>query len=310
VPGDQNPRLTIVKTATPAPVIATVGDVITYSYLVTNTGNVTLTDVTVDDTHLPPAGPLATGPTCPPAAASVAPGQTVTCTATYLTTQADIDNGRVNNTATATGQPPTPAGGPTPPPEVSPPSPWETPIPSRPSLAVVKDSDPDEAHKVGDTITYTYTVTNDGNVTQTDITVTDHLTAPAGPELTVTCPATTLAPAASMTCTAAPYRVTATDARNRNVSNTGTVSGQPPTPAGGTPPPRTTSTSNKVVVPVVTPALAVVLPTGTATVALPDTGNRTPGGWAALIIIIGLFLRAVARHQRRPARPTGPPINR
>ena len=67
-------------------------------FLVTNTGNVTLTGVTVDD---PLVGPVS----CP--VTTLAPGASTTCTATYTLTQADVDAGTVDNTATVTGTPPT-----------------------------------------------------------------------------------------------------------------------------------------------------------------------------------------------------------
>ena len=70
-----------------------VGDVIAYSYLVTNTGNVTMTGpVTVADDRA----------TCDVPGQGLAPGASVTCTATYTVTQADLDAGAVMNTATAT----------------------------------------------------------------------------------------------------------------------------------------------------------------------------------------------------------------
>ena len=66
--------------------------------MVTNTGNVTLTGVTVDD---PKVGTV----TCP--ATTLAPAESTTCTATYTLTQADVDAGEVVNNATASGTPPT-----------------------------------------------------------------------------------------------------------------------------------------------------------------------------------------------------------
>ena len=71
------------------------GQVISYGYVVTNTGNVTL------------AGPFsvsddkATDESCP-ATATLAPGASITCTASYTITQADIDAGSVVNVASAT----------------------------------------------------------------------------------------------------------------------------------------------------------------------------------------------------------------
>ena len=72
---------------------------ITYSYKVTNTGNVTLNPVTVTD----PLSGLSTI-SCP--ATLLAAGATETCTATYTTTQADVTRGSITNTATATATSP------------------------------------------------------------------------------------------------------------------------------------------------------------------------------------------------------------
>ena len=92
----QDPKLAIVKTATPTTYNA-VDQVISYSYLLTNTGNVTLSgpfSVTDDK---------ATDEACPATPASLAPGATVTCTASYIITQADLDAGSVTNIAAGHG---------------------------------------------------------------------------------------------------------------------------------------------------------------------------------------------------------------
>ncbi len=64
-----------------------VGGTIDYTFTVTNTGNQTLTAITVAD---PLTGPV----DCP--AGSLPPGQHVECTASYTITQADLDAGQVD----------------------------------------------------------------------------------------------------------------------------------------------------------------------------------------------------------------------
>jgi len=87
------PLLSLVKTASgEAPVGA--GDAISYSFLVSNRGNVTLSRVSVAD---PKAGAVS----CP--GTVLAPEGSMTCTATYKASAADAKAGEVANTATVTG---------------------------------------------------------------------------------------------------------------------------------------------------------------------------------------------------------------
>ena len=95
IPISQHPALTIVKSITGSHTFTAVGDVISYAYLVTNSGNVTI------------GGPIAveddrTTVTCPDTEA-LASGAAVTCSATYAITQADLDAASVTNTARASG---------------------------------------------------------------------------------------------------------------------------------------------------------------------------------------------------------------
>jgi uncharacterized repeat protein (TIGR01451 family) len=220
--------------------LAGVDDEVTFSFLVTNTGPVTLTDVAVDDTLVAPAGP-AVAVTCPNV--PLPPGMHVTCTSSpYRVTQADVDHGKVANTATAAG---TPSGGD---PISSDPSSTSTPTPTRGGLALVKtvrissDANDDDLAGVGDELTFGFLVTNTGAVTLHDVAVDDQLVAPAGPAVSVTCPGTTLAPGASMTCTSSRYVVTQADVDHGSVANSATASGTPPTGGPVTSDPSTTST--------------------------------------------------------------------
>jgi len=78
--------------------LADVGETITYSFTVSNIGNVTLSDVTVDDPLVSVSGTLVI----------LSPGDSdnTTFTAVYTITKDDIDRGYVTNTATATGTDP------------------------------------------------------------------------------------------------------------------------------------------------------------------------------------------------------------
>ncbi|WP_442922317.1 DUF7507 domain-containing protein, partial [Microbacterium sp. Root1433D1] len=246
IPADPAPGLTVVKSAD-LDELSAAGQTIEYSFLVTNTGNVTLTDVTVDETAFTGTG---TAPvvTCPAGAASLAPGADVTCTASYVVTQADVDSGGVSNTATATGTPPSGE------PPVSPPSTTEVPAERAPALTVVKSADTTEITSAGQTIAYSFLVSNTGNVTLTDVSVAETAFTGTGTAPVVTCPAgaASLAPGADVTCTAS-YVVTQADVDSGGVSNTATATGTPPS---GEPPVSPPSTIEVPAEPA--PALTVV----------------------------------------------------
>jgi len=82
------------------------GTVITYTYTVTNTGDVPLAKVTVTD---PMAGLSAIN--CGGSGSNVIPslavGASETCTATYKTTAGDVKAGSITNVGTVTGTSPT-----------------------------------------------------------------------------------------------------------------------------------------------------------------------------------------------------------
>src|SRR5690606_138696 len=96
----------------------TEGDTITYQFVVTNTGDVTLTDVSVTD-ELVGLSPITYA--WPGAPGVLEVGQSVTATATYVVTAADVNAGNVNNVAIAEGTPPSTPTNPNPPPVITPP---------------------------------------------------------------------------------------------------------------------------------------------------------------------------------------------
>ncbi|MGP0029443.1 MAG: alpha/beta hydrolase [Acidimicrobiales bacterium] len=193
------------------PSYSAVGQTIDFDYLVTNTGSQTLSTVGVTDT-LPGLSALS----CPDT--TLAAGAAETCTATYTVAQADLDAGSVVDTATAQGT--LPSGGV---PQSSAPSIVTIPAVTSPALTLVKSAVQTSYSVVGQTIDYDYLVTNTGNVTLSDVGVTDPL-----PGLSATgCPDPMLAPAGSETCTAT-YTVAQSDIDAGSITNTATAQGTPP----------------------------------------------------------------------------------
>src|SRR6201999_1246428 len=126
------------------------GQTLDYSYLVTNTGNVPLTTVGVTDTRAGVSPVL-----CP--VTTLAPGTSTTCAATYVTTQADVDAGAVQNSATAHGTPPVGA------PVVSAPSSTSVAAAATSAVTLTKSVAQASYSAPGQTLTYSYLVTNTGN---------------------------------------------------------------------------------------------------------------------------------------------------
>ncbi|MFI6639078.1 hypothetical protein ACIBNE_05645, partial [Streptomyces sp. NPDC050504] len=225
VPSDPKPALEIVKSADKDELV--LGESVTFSFKATNTGNVTLTDVKINEGKFTGSGKMS-DITCPDEAKSMAPGASVTCTATYVVTQADVDNGKISNTATATGTPP---GGDDP--VTSDPSTTEVPSDPKPALEIVKSADMDEL-VLGESVTYSFKATNTGNVTLTGVKINEGEFTGSGKMSEITCPdeAKSLAPGGSVTCTAT-YKVTQADVDAGKIENSATATGIPP--SGGDP---------------------------------------------------------------------------
>jgi uncharacterized repeat protein (TIGR01451 family) len=221
----QDPSIALVKTVDTSGLSSpvAVGDTLTYAFTVTNTGNTTLTNVTLAD---PLPGMALTAPTI----ASLAPGASAsTWTGSYDLTQADIDNGFVENQATATGGYTDPVTGPQTVDDLSGATtgdddPTTAAIPQDPSIALIKTVDTSGLSSpvvVGDTLTYAFTVTNTGNTTLTNVTLADPL-----PGMSLTAPAIpTLAPGASVSTWTGSYDLTQDDIDNGFVENQATATG-------------------------------------------------------------------------------------
>jgi hypothetical protein len=182
------------------------GGTVEWTYVVQNTGNVTLVDVTVTDDQ-------GVTVTCPKT--ELAPGESMTCTASGT-----AQLGQYANIGTVVG---TPTQGPTTQVTDSDPSHYFG-VPTggfAPAVDIEKATNGEDADTptgpvlgVGDTVTWTYVVQNTGNVTLVEVTVTDDKLGPI-------CVIPSLAPGESDTCEATGIAV------EGQYANVGTVVGTP-----------------------------------------------------------------------------------
>jgi uncharacterized repeat protein (TIGR01451 family) len=186
---------------------AAAGEHIIYSYVVTNSGNVPLSGVTVTDPRVPS---LVCGPF------TLAEGAAKTCTGTYTTTAADVAAGRILNIATATGLT---AGGI----RLSATADVLVLLTEKPEVGIRK-AGPSGFVAAGETLEYIYTINNTGNVPLHRVRVIDNKAGAV-----TDCPAT-LRLGQMATCTAI-YVTTPADVAAGEVANTATVTGTAPSGA-------------------------------------------------------------------------------
>ncbi len=164
---DARPKLVLTKTSDVAEgTLLKEGDVVNYTVVVSNTGNLTLSNVKVTDKLA--GAVLAEGES--ETIDSLEPGESATLHYSYTVTQADVVNGSVTNEVTGTAENPSKEKT-----DVTPGTQTDPTEKSAPSLFVSKTADKTANVKAGDTITYTITVTNNGNVDLTGVVVTDEL---------------------------------------------------------------------------------------------------------------------------------------
>lgn len=214
----QDPSITIAKSATAGAGFATLGDALTYDYLITNTGNITLTQpITVTDDRV-----AVSCPALPPT--GIAPNGTLTCTATDTATQADLDAGLVTNTAEGfISQPVVPS--PLHPDGIANERTGEDSVTvtatQAESISIVKQLRPATAQTFdgpGDlndpanvnNLTFQFLVTNDGNVTLTEPVIVTDLDVPGTPFSCSPTPVVPLAPGDVLICEL-PYAPTQVD---------------------------------------------------------------------------------------------------
>ncbi|MCC8045930.1 MAG: DUF11 domain-containing protein, partial [Clostridiales bacterium] len=212
-----NPSLSVVKTVTNQTAVdtLTLGDTVEYLITVTNTGNVTITDITVTDELTGLTGENAG------TISSLAPGESAAFATSYVITEEDVVRGYVENVATAAGT--DPEGDPTTGTDtVTVPQTSEATFTM--TMETVSTSASLEGYVLCETIWYKITVTNTGNVTIHDVTVTDELVGATGDEALSL---GTLLPGESVTVYVS-YDVTEADVAAESVTNEATADAKDP----------------------------------------------------------------------------------
>ena len=160
IPVAQTPAITVAKASTTAS-ITHAGQVVPYTITVTNSGNVSLTGVTVTDAACSAAPAYQSGNSVNPSILDVGEAWVYACS--HRVTQAEMNaGGTLDNTATADTAQTSPVDGSK-----------SIPVAQSPALSIAKTSTTNSITHAGQVVPYTLTVSNDGNVALTSIAVAD-----------------------------------------------------------------------------------------------------------------------------------------
>ncbi|WP_161804371.1 DUF7507 domain-containing protein [Microbacterium sp. GCS4] len=190
------------------------GDVVNYTFTVTNTGQSVLTGIVITD---PLVGLSAiTFGAWPGTAGTLTPGQSVTASATYTHKQSDVDAGSVANTATVSAA--DSDGGVRPTGQAN----RVTPIAAAGAVTVTKTGAlaSGATGRVGDRINYTFTIRNTGNVTLANASLVDPLPGLSPPVVTWPTSTSGVIPVGQAATATAFYTITQADVDAGSVRNT------------------------------------------------------------------------------------------
>ncbi|MFC2095103.1 hypothetical protein ACFLSW_01505 [Candidatus Bipolaricaulota bacterium] len=204
---EEYPAIVMVKDAANGTV--DVGDVLVYTFTVTNTGTLTLTNIVATDQTL--------GMTISLQLTTLEPGGTTTGTLAHTVRQSDVVDGLFTNTALVVGIAPDLT-------QVSDPAQETVTVLEAPAISLEKQAS-EGSFDVGDAILFTFDVTNTGSVTLHDVELYDDTLSQHVPLGT-----TTLEPGKSTTGTLE-YTITQDDVEAAAFTNSASVQA---TTAGGT----------------------------------------------------------------------------
>ncbi len=220
VPVAGTPRVELVKSAS-SPVDADadgridVGDTVAYSFTIRNVGDVTLTSAAITDPLL--GGTVA----CPAFAVPLPPGGEVACDRReYALTQSDVDRGAIRNAASVIVQ--SARGSATDDASAIVTVPAVNGIALTKSSSAVTDANASMRVDDGDTIAYTFTVTNTGTTTLADARITDPMLG--GAVACANLDGVPLAPGDAVVCEPVVHTLTQRDIDDGVVENTASVS--------------------------------------------------------------------------------------
>src|SRR5215207_580665 len=278
-PGTPAPTLTprtaiTVQTQNNVTTFSQPGEVINYQYVITNTGTQKLNEpVVVTDSPRQVICPSLS--TVGNNDIYLDQNESVTCTASYSVTQSDVTTGSITNVASVqVGNATSAQTGIT--------LTRGSPVPS-PTLKLVKTASSQTYGAAGQTITYTFNITNTATTPlgpNPPFTITDNKLGapfPCGPADTI------LAPNQTVSCSVT-YTTTAADMGLANITNSATVSGGGQTSAAAT------VTIANLNAPTALPPTASVPP-----VVTPGGSELTPGTTVQHRVAIGERLIQIAR---------------